>query len=45
MITDARRPKPKVLTLRPDRVQPYDKRLKKIQAKGNYADAIQSTGI
>ena len=45
MITDARRPKPKILTLTPYRVLPYDNRRKKTQAKGNYADAIQSTDI
>ena len=45
MITDARRRRPKVLTLTAYRAQPYDNRRKENQAKGIYADAIQSTAI
>ena len=45
MITDARRPRPKLLRLTPSRLQPYDTRSTENQAKGIYADAIQSTAI
>jgi len=45
MITDAMRPSAKVLTLTPYRVKPCDNRGKENQAKGIYADVIQSTAI
>jgi hypothetical protein len=45
MITDAGRPRRKVLVLTPYRVQPYENGRKETQAKGTYADAIQITAI
>ena len=43
MITDGRRVGPKIFALMPYRVQPNDNRSEGTQAKGTYADAIQST--
>ena len=43
MIIDARRPRPKVLTLTSCRVQTHDNERKETQAKVTYIDAIQST--
>ena len=45
MITDARKPRLKVLTLMPYRVLPYDNQRKKTQANSSYVDAIQSAAI
>ena len=45
MIIDARIPRPKVVTLTPDRVQLYHDWREETRAKGTYVGAIQSTAI